>query len=557
MHVVFRFGGPFLTGLCFLLLAGRLFAQAPVITLEPQSQTNSIGASVTFSVEATGTLPLIYQWYFNGALISSDTNGILSVTINSVLNSGIYLAIVTNELGSATSAPATLTFVGAPAFLTQPTNQAVFLGQSATFSTETLSPGPVTYQWLFQGAGIEDATNATFTVVNATTNAAGLYSVQAQNQYGTRTSQSALLTVNPLPMPSLRLGFLTVTNRIRIPVLYTANSAETNIGFSVTWDSAVLTNATYEPEFLVEEEPEEPEEPLDPVAFPGFRRVRPTALPSDAVVTVNESQLPVGRLGVSIGWATNNLAPGESSIGQMIFDLVPGRTNPLTGLLGVTNLPVPAIFGPPLEGSNQIVLNPMNPQLLLAGDFNLNLQTGLQQQLLIYGHPGNNFVENTQMTVAGLGLDSLTNAIRLANAQGVLVASGLPYVDLGAIAPAEIREALMEYYVSDRVSVPTPSFDLQALPPFIIPPPSGNILTDVVTRTTNGLVLVEFPTQSLFRYYIQYATNLAGFTNGGFSTSLPAVNGTGSRRQWLDTGPPRTASPPFSGSRFYRVVEVQ
>lgn len=557
MHVVFRFGGQFLTGLCWLLLAGRLFAQAPVITVEPESQTNSVGASITFQVEATGAPPLIYNWYFNGTPLSSSTNGSLSVAISSILNSGIYLAIVTNELGSATSAPATLTILAAPAFLVQPTNQTLFLGQSATFSTETLSPGPVTYQWLFQGATIQDATNATYTVVNATTNAAGLYSVQAQNQYGTRTSSSAVLTVNPLPLPSLRLGALTVTNRIRVPVLYTANSVETNIGFSVTWDPAVLTNASYEPEFLVEEEPENPEDPVEPEPTSERRRVRPTALPSDAVVTMDESQLPIGRMGVSIGWATNNLPPGESSIGQLIFDLVPGQTNPLTGLLGLTNLPVPAIFGPPLEGSNQIVLNPMNPQLVLAGDFRLNLQTGLQEQWVIYSNPGNSFVENTQMTVAGLGLDSLTNVIYPANAQGVFLSSGLPYVDLGAIAPAETREALMEYYVSDRITQPTPSYSLLAWPPFIVPPPTGSILTNSITRATNGMVIVEFPTQDPFRYYIQYATNLAGFTNGGFNTSLPAVHGTGSRMQWLDTGPPRTVSLPFGGSRFYRVVEVQ
>src|ERR1017187_1235863 len=37
----------------------------PVITQQPQSQTNVIGSNATFSVAATSTLPLTYQWYFN------------------------------------------------------------------------------------------------------------------------------------------------------------------------------------------------------------------------------------------------------------------------------------------------------------------------------------------------------------------------------------------------------------------------------------------------------------------------------------------------------------
>jgi len=49
---------------------------------------------------------------------------------------------------------------------------------------------------------------------------------------------------------------------------------------------------------------------------------------------------------------------------------------------------------------------------------------------------------------------------------------------------------------------------------------------------------------------------MAGFTNGNFQTSFPPMVGTGSRRQWLDSGPPRTQSPPVEGSRFYRVVET-
>lgn len=548
MHAATRLLSRFLAGLGLALLAGRLLAQAPVITTQPVSQTNSVGALVSFSVEATGETPLIYRWFFNGNLISVFTNGIITFPISSVFDSGTYLATVSNTLGQATSAPATLVVLGSPVFTTNPVSQVVFVGQPVTFTASTLSPSAVTYSWLFNGAPIANATNSTFTIPAVVATEAGRYSVQAQNQYGTTTSRSAQLTVSPLPNPSLLLGPLTAVDRVRVPVLYTAYSTETNISFSVSFDPAVLTNATFVPD-LGEPDPDVDTAPT--------RGVRPSSLPADATVVTDESQLAAGRLGVAIAWATNSLLPGQTQVGTMLFDLVEGRTEAFNGALGLTNTPVPAVFQPPVGTNTTIVLSPMNPQVISAGGFTLNRQTGFVEQQVIYGNPGNAFLENTRLTVSGLGVDSRTNSIALANAQGVLLLPPVPYVDLGAIAPAEVREALLQYYVTDRVTAPTPTFDLFATPAYVPTIPPGTILNNSITRTTNDLVLVEFPTFSDRRYYIQYSPTLEGFTNGAFKTSLPPMLGTGSRRQWLDSGPPRTETLPAGESRYYRVLEVQ
>src|SRR5437899_11343414 len=42
---------------------------APTITLQPTNFTVNPGATVTFSVRATGQAPLSYQWFFNGSVI--------------------------------------------------------------------------------------------------------------------------------------------------------------------------------------------------------------------------------------------------------------------------------------------------------------------------------------------------------------------------------------------------------------------------------------------------------------------------------------------------------
>ena len=88
---------------------------APSITTQPQSQTVNIGASVTFSVVATGTGPLSYQWKKNTVDIGGATSD--SYTISSVqpTDAGSYTVVVTNSVGSVTSSAATLTVNSLPA----------------------------------------------------------------------------------------------------------------------------------------------------------------------------------------------------------------------------------------------------------------------------------------------------------------------------------------------------------------------------------------------------------------------------------------------------------
>lgn len=90
----------------------------PVVVNEPIGLTRTVGESATFSVAATGTAPLAYQWQRNRANISGATSA--SYTIASVQQSdaAAYRCIVSNSYGSAASAEATLTVNVAPAVAT-------------------------------------------------------------------------------------------------------------------------------------------------------------------------------------------------------------------------------------------------------------------------------------------------------------------------------------------------------------------------------------------------------------------------------------------------------
>jgi len=82
------------------------------ITTEPVSQTVSTGASVTFSVVATGPSPLTYQWYLNSAAISGAVSASYTIASATASSAGSYTVTVTSGSESATSSAATLTLSG-------------------------------------------------------------------------------------------------------------------------------------------------------------------------------------------------------------------------------------------------------------------------------------------------------------------------------------------------------------------------------------------------------------------------------------------------------------
>jgi hypothetical protein len=166
----------------------------PAMVTQPLGQVVAVGQPASFSVTASGTATLTYQWSFNGAAISGATAP--TYTINSVAaaNAGTYSVTVTNALGSATSSAVTL--VPATA---QPVAETVAEGQNATFSISLAGSGPFTYQWLFNGAVISGATASTYTINDVADDDAGSYSVVVGDSFGMATASPVSLTVNPAP----------------------------------------------------------------------------------------------------------------------------------------------------------------------------------------------------------------------------------------------------------------------------------------------------------------------------------------------------------------------
>ena len=80
----------------------------PDITQEPTDEYVSAGGSATFSVTASGSTPLTYQWYFNGAAIAGATASSYTITNVQASDSGLYTVVVANSNGSVKSSAGNL-----------------------------------------------------------------------------------------------------------------------------------------------------------------------------------------------------------------------------------------------------------------------------------------------------------------------------------------------------------------------------------------------------------------------------------------------------------------
>jgi len=75
----------------------------PTIVSVPQTTNVVAGSNVTLNVVAGGSLPLKYQWRFNGSDIAGATNTSLTVSNVQFSSMGSYSVVVTNSAGSTVS----------------------------------------------------------------------------------------------------------------------------------------------------------------------------------------------------------------------------------------------------------------------------------------------------------------------------------------------------------------------------------------------------------------------------------------------------------------------
>ena len=224
---------------------------APWIKSQPASRTVTVGQTATFSLAATGTAPLTYQWRKSGAAITGATASTYTTPATTSSDNAVqFTVVVSNGAGSATSNAAVLTVntaVVAPSITTQPASPTVTVGQTATFSVAATGTAPLTYQWRKGGAAITGATASTYTTPATTSSDnAAQFTVVVSNSAGSATSNAAILTVGGatqlLNSSSTTLAF----GNVNLSVSSSQSVTLTNAGnSSVTISNLVVAGAGF------------------------------------------------------------------------------------------------------------------------------------------------------------------------------------------------------------------------------------------------------------------------------------------------------------------------
>jgi Immunoglobulin domain/PQQ-like domain len=243
-------------------------ASGPAITGEPSSQTVTAPAGATFTVTATGAAPLAYTWQsapsgsasFTAIAGAANASSYTTGATSSGETGTQFRVVVNNSVGPAvTSSVATLTVnapgTGPPSITTQPTNQTVTAGQTATFTVTATGASPLSYQWQSAPSGSSTYTNvgaasatASLAVANTTVAMSGSsYRVVVTNGVSpSATSDAATLTVNAVAPSSVTV--LTYHNdvgrtgqNLTETTLTTSNVNSTNFGLlgSISVDGPV------------------------------------------------------------------------------------------------------------------------------------------------------------------------------------------------------------------------------------------------------------------------------------------------------------------------------
>ena len=197
-------------------LAVSVAPVAPSIRTHPASQSVEVGQIASFSVIASDSTIISYQWKKNGTDISGAISSTYTTPATAMGDSGaVFTVELGNSAGTVTSSDATLTVTAttvAPSITTEPAAQTATAGQTATFTVEAAGTSPLRYQWKKNGTDISDATTSTYTTPASSLADSGTeYSVEVSNEAGNATSSVASLSVTSVPIISTKPAAKTVT----------------------------------------------------------------------------------------------------------------------------------------------------------------------------------------------------------------------------------------------------------------------------------------------------------------------------------------------------------
>jgi hypothetical protein len=517
--------------------------------------TECAGGLAIFNVTASGTGPFSYVWFKDGTVLTGQTTNTLTISPVNTTNAGLYSVIVAGAANSVTNF-ATLT-VNTPVSATPMVDLVVCQGDNAAFNTVASGTGPFQYAWFKDGALLAGQTTNSIMVGSATAIDAGTYAVQITGTCSTITN-SASLTVN---LPTTTTAITNIIKNAGDGAAFTTTPAGTG-PFSYVWlingviipgqTTNTLTispvNATNTGLYSVEVSGAcntvTNQATLTLNAPPSVTIISPTngatfiALANMTVLATAQSLY--GTISKVDFFSGTNFIGESIATGPPYFTLytnvTPGNytlTAIATDSLGATGTSAPV---------NITVAD--QPPIVAGGPPKFNPQTDMFEQPVRVTNPTYYAYASVRLLIGNLPV-----GIQVYNASGVT--NAIPFVQsLTSIAPGASVNFTVEFFDLNRVP-PNPTYTAQLVAPMnasnaVGPSQPINRIVQMPSQT----VLVEFSSISNRVYYVQYSSDMLNW-----KTSIPAITGIGGLLDWIDSGQPKTDSPPSSQStRYYRVI---
>src|SRR5438309_9437696 len=181
---------------------------APSVTSQPGSQSVTAGQTATFSVSATGTAPLSYQWKKNGIAVNGASSSAYTTPATSSSDNGEqFTVVVSNSAGSVTSSAAILT-VNASIPPLQVTSSQLSGGTAGTTYSATLSAsgGTSPYSWSVSSGTLPTGLSLSSSgTLSGTPTVAGAFPFTVTVKDAATGSASASLSINVVGLPPLQI----------------------------------------------------------------------------------------------------------------------------------------------------------------------------------------------------------------------------------------------------------------------------------------------------------------------------------------------------------------
>jgi hypothetical protein len=173
---------------------------APQIVVPPANQTVTVGHTASFSVTATGTAPLRYQWNKNGAAVSGATSATYTTPATTSADNGTqFNVVVSNAAGSVTSNAATLTVTSASTVTITTTSLPNGTVQVAYSATLQATGGTTPYTWSVASGSLPAAlTLSASGGISGTPTTAGTssFTIQVADSAGNKASAGFTITIS-------------------------------------------------------------------------------------------------------------------------------------------------------------------------------------------------------------------------------------------------------------------------------------------------------------------------------------------------------------------------